>query len=104
MSVTREVKEGRQKQGIREAIAHTVDTTPWGGTPSSVTVKAWDITAGARTEVTSTVLTGTAVVVGSVITLPKLGSLTLGKLYRVECDFTIAGNAEGFYYEKLAEQ
>jgi hypothetical protein len=100
----REVKEGQQGQGVREGIAHTIDTTPWGGTPSGLLVKAYDITAGARTDVSTTVLTGAGSILANVITLPRLSALTVGKLYRVEVDFTIGGNALGCFFEKLAEQ
>ena len=84
MSETRVVQESPLEQGIDEQITYNLTTTPWGSSPTAVTVKAYDITDGAYADVTSTVLSGEASVSGDVITLPSLESLTAGKRYRVE--------------------
>lgn len=93
MAISREAKEGVQGQGAEERIAYTITTTPWGGTPTSVSAKAFDVTAGKRTDVTSTVFpTNSPSVAGDVITLSLLRALTVGHRYRVEVQFTSAGN------------
>ena len=45
---------------------------------------------------TTTVLSGSASATGDVITLPKVKSLTLGHLYRIEVQFTVTGSATPF--------
>jgi hypothetical protein len=50
------------------------------------------VTGGERTDVTSTVLSGTASASGDVITCPVMQSLTAGKLYRLEIQFVTGGN------------
>lgn len=101
---TREVKEGKQPQGVDESVAYTLTTTPWGSTPTSVAVTAYDITAGAHTDVSTTVLTGSASTVGDVITTPKVGGLTAGNVYRIEVKFTVSGNTFEAYFVIGAEQ
>lgn len=88
----REVIQGAQLQGADEKIAYRLTTTPWGSTPSSVVVKCYDITTGARTDVTSTNLSGSASVDGDVITCPILQTLTAGNTYRMEIQFVSGGN------------
>ena len=102
MAVIREVKEGIQPQGVDEKIAYKITTTPWASSPTSIVVKAYDITVdGTRTDVTATVLSGSASVTGDVITLPLLQALTYGKTYRVEVQFTVTGNVfEPFFLVK----
>jgi len=92
MATSREVTEGQQDQGTDESIAYWFNSTPWGSTPTGVAVACYDITTGARTDVTGTNLTGTASVVGDKITLPALHSLTADHTYRVEAKFTVDGN------------
>lgn len=103
--VSRHVSEGRQGQGQDEIIAYSITTTPWGGTPANVVVKAYEIASnGAYTDVTSTVLSGSASVVTDVITTPLVTSLTAGKLYRVEVKWTFGGNTLECYFEILGER
>jgi hypothetical protein len=64
-----------------------------------VVVKAFDITAGAYTEVTATVLNGAAAISGDVITLPRLSALETGKVYRVEVQFNAGGNTFECFFE-----
>jgi hypothetical protein len=91
------------KQGTDESIAYSITTTLWGANPTNVSVKAYDVTGGTRTDVTSTVLSGNATVIGDVITLPALTGLTAGKGYRVEVKFTSGGNTFEPYLEIQAE-
>lgn len=97
----REVNE-TLAQGADESIAYTLTTTPWGSSPGSVSVKAYNVTAGG-TDVTATVLSGSASVASNVITLPTLASLTAGNLYRLEIKFTCSGNIFEAYAYITAE-
>ena len=76
-------------QGEDEYIVRSVTTTPWGSAPAAVSVVVKDIDG---TDVSASVLTGAPVVVGDVITLPALHSLTAGMEYRLEVKFTSGGN------------
>ena len=91
MAVVREVKESPLKQGVDEQIAYQLTTTPWGSTPATITVAAYDVSDNGRTLVTSTILSGTASATGDVITLPTVKSLTADKRYRIEVKFTAGG-------------
>lgn len=96
--------EGRKLQGVEESIPYTVTTTEWGSSPSSVSVKVFDVTADFA-DVTATVMpTGSPSVSGDVITLPALKLLTETHLYRVEVKFTCSGNIFEAYGEILAER
>ena len=103
MATTRAIKESPIKQGIDEIIAYQVTTTPWVSTPASPTVVAYDITDNARTDVSITVLSGSASVSGDVITCPQLKSLTADKIYRVEVKWTSGGNTWECYFIVYAE-
>lgn len=103
MAVSREIKESPLLQGADEIIAYQLITTPWGSTPSSVEVKCFDVTAGAREDVTSTNLSGSASVNGDTITCPLLQTLTAGKTYRLEIKFVISGNTFEAYAVIKAE-
>jgi hypothetical protein len=91
MAVSREVKESPLRQGVDEEIAYKLTTTPWGSSPGTVSVAAYDVTT-TRTLVTSTVLSGSASVSGDVITTPVVKSLTADSVYRIEIKFTCSGN------------
>jgi len=82
------VKEGTQYIGEDEEIVYGLTTTPWGSSPSSPAVVAYDITDGGKTNVSDTVLEGVVSASGDVITLPKIKSLTAGNQYRIEILFT----------------
>jgi len=84
------VAEGLQYQGEDEEIAYTLDTSNWGGSPSAITVTAYDVTDEYE-DVTATVLSGSASTAGDVITLPVVKSLTRGHLYQVHVKFTTGG-------------
>ncbi len=81
----REIIESPLYQGEDEEIAYNLTTTPWGSSPGSVVVKAYELDG---TDVSSTVLNGTASVAGDVITTPAVRSLTDGTVYRLEIKFT----------------
>ena len=91
MATKRDVEQGVLQQGVDESIPYTLTTTPWGSSPTSVSVKAYARTGVAVwSDVTSTVLAGTATVSGDIITLPALSALTEGVEYRIEVKFTSA--------------
>jgi len=92
---SREVAEGIQYQGVDEQIVYSLTTTQWGSSPSSPSVKAYDA-SNDYADVTTTVLSGSASVSGDVITLPKVKSLTLGHVYRIDVQFMVAGSATPF--------
>lgn len=91
MPYTRAVKEGPLVQGEDEEIAYNITTTPWGSSPTSPAVKAYDVDNDYN-DVSSTVLSGSPSVVGDVITTPVVKALTAGITYRIEVEFTCAGN------------
>lgn len=89
--ISRVVREGLQVQGVDEKIAYIITTTPWGSSPTSVSVKGYDVAAGAYTDVTTTILSGSASVIGDNITTPIVQSLAT-HLYRIEVKFVCSGN------------
>ena len=101
--VSREVHEGLQAQGEDEQIAYAITTTPWGSTPSSVTVVVKDETNSFGV-VTTSVTSGSAAVVGDVITTPIVKSLTAGHTYRVETKFTSGVNVFECYFRLRGER
>jgi len=100
---TLEVTEGRKTQSTDEQIAYTVDVSNVGSSPTSPSVKAYDVTTGMN-DVSSTVLSGDPSVTGNVITTPTVKSLTAGHLYRIEVKFTISGSIFEHYFEIHAEK
>lgn len=85
----RRIKESPLYQGEDEQVAYSLTTTPWGSSPTNVSVVVKDEDGN---NVTSSVTSGNASVVGDVITLPMIQGLTAGEDYRVEIKFTIGGN------------
>lgn len=88
----RRVIESPLYQGIDEEIAYLLTTTPWGATPTSVTVKLYAWAGGTYTDVSTTCLSGSASVNGNVITTPVVKALVAGTNYRLEIKFTCTGN------------
>lgn len=103
MPTPRETKEGIQNQSAQESIAYIVTTTPWGSSPTDVTVTAYDITGGERVDVSTTVLSGSASVSDDIITLPFLEALTAKRIYRIEVKFTADTNVWVCYFDVEAE-
>ena len=88
---------GTVPQGEDEEVAYSVTTTSWGSSPTDVMVVAKDMN-NSNTDVSATVLSGDASVLGDVITLPTIKSLTAGNRYRIEVLFTAEGNVlEGYF-------
>jgi hypothetical protein len=92
MTEVREVNESGLGQGQDEALVYTLNVSPWGSAPTGVQVKIYDITGGAYTDTSSTMLTGAASVADDDITLPELSGLVANHNYRLEVKFTIGDN------------
>lgn len=91
MATSLEVVEGLLYQGATEEIIYTITTTPWGSSPSSPVVVAFD--EGSGSDVTATVFpVNTPTAALEVITLSPMKALTKGKTYRVEVKFTSGSN------------
>jgi hypothetical protein len=95
------VLERNLRQGEDERIAWAIDTTPWGSAPASVVVVVKNLTT--VLDVTGSTTTGTASVVGNVITLPTLHSLVAGNRYRIEVRFVSGANTFETWFEIQAE-
>jgi hypothetical protein len=67
--------------------------------PTSPTNAATDITDDeSESDVSGTVLSGSASVAGDVITSQLVSSLTAGQDYRIAYTFTLSGNTLGAYF------
>ena len=104
MATSREIREGIQYIGEDEEIVYSLTTTNWGSTPTSPSVAIYSLSGDNYTDESTGVLTGSASVVGDVITLPKIAGLTAGVEYRVEVQFTISGNVFEAYARLLCER
>jgi hypothetical protein len=89
-SSKREIAEGLQYQGEDEEITYSLTVTNWISTLSAATsVKVYDITENARTDVTTTVMpTATMTVNGNVIIFSPLKALTADHTYRLDVKFS----------------
>lgn len=98
MTIKRQIRESPVTQGTGEIITYTLTTTPWGATPTAVSIIVYDITDTTDeadwVNVTATVMpVNSPSVVGDVITFSPLKLLTDGRLYRAEINFTVAMGA-----------
>lgn len=83
-------------QGALERIPYTFDAALWNITvPTGVTLTVWQVTPGGLTNVSATVVSGSASVSGSVITLPIIQSLVNNVSYLGRLQF--ANNSVGTY-------
>jgi len=73
------------QQWVGEGPNPTLDTTNYGGSPTSVSVTATNLDTG--TDVTSTLLSGSTSVNGNIITLPKISSAIAGR-FQIQVTFT----------------
>ena len=89
-TTTRRTIESPKYQGVDEQIAYTLTTTPWGSSPTSVSVAIKQLPA--LTDTSATNLSGSAGVAGDVITMPLVKSLVADTQYRLEIKFTCSGN------------
>jgi len=102
MSNNRQVIEGMQYQGVDEILVYSITATP---EPVSVTrVKVFDETQNFLDVTTTVMPAGSAIVNGSVITLPPLKLLTELHIYRVEVLYTDGTNTFEPYFQVRAER
>ncbi|MEW6650576.1 MAG: hypothetical protein AB1453_10355 [Chloroflexota bacterium] len=80
------------EQGANEEIFYRFSTTPWGGSPSGVSLRVLDVTAD-FSDVTSEVSTQgeTPTVEGDLISLPRVKNLKAGRVYRLLPRFMAGG-------------
>jgi hypothetical protein len=104
MSSIREVVEGKQTQGEDEKIAYSITSTPWGSSPTDVSVVVKDIYDNYKDVTTIVMPFGLIGVTGDKITLKPLIALTRDRLYRVEVKFTVNGNICEPFFEVRAER
>ena len=91
------VREGRQVHSSSEIIAWAVDTTNWGGSPSSpgAEIFLYNPADGTYTDKTTDLFgANTPTVSSNIVTCPALSgsALTIGATYRLEVTFVIGGN------------
>ena len=96
--IRREVLESPLPQGSSERIPYKIDTTPWGGSPTSVVVTVLD-NSNNDADVTGSTTTGTSSVSGNVITTPSIYQLTAGKEYTVYVKFSSGSNIFEPYFK-----
>lgn len=90
---------GHFYQGKDESLSYQFSTTDWGGSPTGIACSAFDITNGAYTDVSSTVLSNLAYASGDDVVTKYVGSLTEGHTYRIETLFTTAdGNTFDVFF------
>jgi hypothetical protein len=103
MKSSREVIEGIQEQGINESISYSIDSTNWGGTPTSPDFDVFD-EEDYTTSLKTALAPGTASISTKYVVLPHLGSLVDGVIYRVFFSFVSGGNTFEGYFRVKAER
>ena len=93
----REMKESPVAQGEDEKIVYYFTSTPYGSSPSNISMVVKDDDG---TDVTSSVTSGIMGTSDDVITLKQIEDLTAGIRYRVEVKFSAGGGApfEPFFF------
>ena len=99
----REILGGLQFQGINESALYSVDTEPWGGTPTTPTHDIFD-EEDYTTSLKTSLMDGTPTIAADIINLPALSGLTDGIIYRVFVRFVSAGNTLEGYFRVEAER
>lgn len=79
--ISREFRESPQPFGSGEELTFTVDTTPYGGSPTLLGVTVLDLTDN-ENNVTVTIVVGSGSVSGNTITLPPMANGTRGRVYK----------------------
>ena len=90
MAIELRIRESPKAQKFAESVIYTLTSTPWGTSPSVVSVIVYDITDGEPyTDVTSTVMpTNSPSILGDVITFSPLKLLTRDHKYLMDIFFT----------------
>lgn len=93
MSSVREIIESPIEIGSGETYTRPLDTTKWGGTPSSPSVTLYRQDGpDTLTDVSATNLTGSASVQDDYVYLPTITGLTAGKTYKIVVSMVIGGD------------
>jgi len=100
----RRVIEGRMSQGVLEKISWEVDTLPWGGLPTPVSLYVWDVSQNYLNVTAVVAAGGPPTVLGNVLISQIISLLTIDHLYRVEYIFTIGGNTLSCFFELQCER
>lgn len=79
----REVLQGRLVLGATDAWRYTIETSTVSGTAQGTpTLTVYDVTNGASTDVTATVVSGACILNGTVITTGVIRNMTVGHEYK----------------------
>jgi len=82
-----------EEQRPDERVAYDLTISATYPSPSTPAGKLYDITErGTETDVTASKLSGSAAIVGQVMTSPLVISLVAGRVYRLEFQFVSGGN------------
>lgn len=105
MSV-RSLQKSPEIQGVDEAVAWEADVTKWvvSDPPTNPTCKLYRIDASVHTDVTDVNLTGSASVLGNVVTSPIVSGLTAGEKYRLVFRFNLGTQLASAYLDLYVEQ
>lgn len=95
----RQIEQSPIIHGDDEDIAYTLDTSPWGGSPSSVSV-----VVKLNGQNMAGLLTGSPTVDGDVITLPKISGLTAEAKYRLKIKFTTSTNVVEAWADLIGQE
>ena len=93
----RSVVESPVHQGIDEGVPYQVTVTPWGAAPTTCTVSVEERVVGVWTNMTTAYTTGSAGVLGDVITSPVIMNGSEGHTTRLMYHFLLAGTTESCY-------
>jgi hypothetical protein len=88
----REFQESPFGQGEDERCAYRFSTLPWGGSPTSVSMKLYSMNKETKTDVSATNLFGSTTVDGNYVTTPLIISLVANTKYRLEVQWVKDGN------------
>jgi hypothetical protein len=101
---TRSVIEGRQPQGVREAVRYQITVKPSAVSVPPDAVRVTDETTGSPQDVTETTVTGSASVQSGKLVLPLIANLLAGHLYRAACLYSDGTSTLEVYVEIEAER
>jgi hypothetical protein len=99
---TRSVLEGRQTQGIREAVRYEITVKPAAVSAPAQALSVTDETDGA--DVTVSTVTGSATVQDGKLVLPLIANLIEGHIYRAACLYSDGVSTLEVYIEIEAER
>ena len=98
-----EVATGLLEQSDAESIFYSVNTLPWGGSPSAPSVDVFNENDLDTSVKTAVMPAGSPSVNGNSIDLPALTALTDKMIYRIYLTFTSGGNVLRCYFRVEAK-